>query len=108
MSHIIMDFDLCDIFIEEMQKLQFRQQSIEQVKSSKYFKQAIGLEPTMQKANLVLLVNSIFLTGPTVVPYQIRLGLTMAADTIAWTSDLKILLIPFLKENEDIFFPTAI
>lgn len=96
--------DLCRVIIQEMSRLEFSQRSIDTVTGSRYFQNAIGLDPLSQKTQLTVLINHIFTMGPSVVPYQIRLGLCMATDTIAWITDLKLTLLPFLKENEDAFF----
>lgn len=100
------DYDLCRIMIEEMRRMQFKETSIAYVQNSDSFVTASTVgQPNLQRSHLTMLISRIFTMGPEVVPYQIRLGLTMADDTMSWIRDLKILLIPFLKENEDKFFP---
>ena len=101
---LLEDFNLCDIMIEEMEKLQFKQSSIDYIKSSQHFQTAQRLPSTLQRSQLTMLISYIFAMGPEIVPYQIRLSLAMADDTMNWIRDLKIVLIPFLRENEDKFF----
>lgn len=97
-------FDLCSSLLEEMKKLEFNPISIQQVEVNHYFQRAIGQEPATQRPYLTLTINSIFLKGPEVVPSNIRLALNIGQDTEAWLTDLKIVLLPFLKANEGLFF----
>lgn len=96
--------NLCEILVREMKSLEFSQRSIDCVKETVMFRQAESLEPVMQRSNLTMVINSIFNKGPSVVPYQIRLGLCMSTDVFGWITDLKLLLLPFLKANEESFF----
>ena len=96
--------NLCEILVREMKSLEFSQRSIDWVKETVMFRQAESLEPVMQRSNLTMVINSIFNKGPSVVPYQIRLGLCMSTDVFGWITDLKLLLLPFLKANEESFF----
>jgi hypothetical protein len=42
--------------------------------------------------------------GEGIAPNQIRLALTSGNDYIDWLQDIKIVILPFLKENEEKFF----
>lgn len=101
------DFNLCAIFVEEMEKLQFLPSSIDRIRQDPQFIKAMDQDPSVQKMMLTLLINHIFIMGPFVVPFDIRLSLNLATDAQGWSDDLKIVLLPFLKANEEHFFPAA-
>lgn len=96
--------NLCTILSEEMRKLQFSDKALSLVESSPLFVRAQTEPATVQRTMLTMLLNRIFTMGPFVVPAEIRLSLTMATDTLGWSDDLKLVLLPFLNTNEDHFF----
>lgn len=98
------EIDLCDIMLKEMRKLEFSERSIAIVENSPQFKQALGQPDTYQRTYLTVLINHIFTMGPWVVPAEIRLSLNIATDCYGWSDDLKLVLLPFLKANEESFF----
>lgn len=98
------NIDLCQSLLAEMRNLDFKPSALVAVENSHYFARANGQDPTIQRPYLVLLLNSIFLQGPEVVPSNIRLALNVAHDHQGWLVDLKIVLLPFLKANQDKFF----
>lgn len=98
------EIDLCQVMIEEMRKLEFSERSIAIVQSAPQFQQALGQPDTYQRTYLTMLINRIFTMGPWVVPSEIRLSLNIATDCYGWSDDLKLVLLPFLKANEESFF----
>ena len=98
------EIDLCEIMLQEMRKLEFSERSIATVENSPQFKQALGQPDTYQRTYLTILINHIFTMGPWVVPAEIRLSLNIATDCYGWSDDLKLVLLPFLKANEESFF----
>lgn len=98
------EIDLCDIMLKEMRKLEFSERSIAIVENSPQFKQALGQPDNYQRTYLTVLINHIFTMGPWVVPAEIRLSLNIATDCYGWSDDLKLVLLPFLKANEESFF----
>lgn len=98
------EIDLCETMITEMRKLEFSDRSIEAVRNSQQFQQALGKPDTYQRTYLTMLINKIFTMGPWVVPAEIRLSLNIATDCYGWSDDLKLVLLPFLKVNEESFF----
>ncbi|WP_396190452.1 hypothetical protein [Flavobacterium sp.] len=102
---IVEQIDLCNELLAEMRKLEFKPTAFTAVELNKFFIQAKGLPNHMQRSYLILALNQIFTSGPTVVPWEIRLGLNIAHDQQSWLTDLKLVLLPFLKMNQDQFFP---
>ena len=99
------EIDLCDIMLKEMRKLEFSERSSAFIENSTRFKQALGQPDTYQRTYLTMLITHIFTMGPWEVPAEIRLSLNIATDCYGWSDDLKLVLLPFLKANEDHFFP---
>lgn len=98
------DLDLTVILLEEMRKLEFSEASIAAISNTTYFKDAVGKQPQFQRTLLSYVINEIFVNGPYIVPNNIRLSLCMPGDSIEWVTELKLVLLPFLKSNESSFF----
>lgn len=98
------NIDLCQSLLAEMRSLEFKPSAFTAVENNHYFVKATGQDPTIQRPYLVLLLNSIFIQGPEVVPSNIRFALNVAHDHKGWLVDLKLVLLPFLKANQDKFF----
>lgn len=96
--------DLCASLLTEMQKLEFSEQAMAKMKSNYYFVHAQREQGQSQRSFLTLALNSIFLDGPEVAPSNIRLALNVAHDTNGWLTDMKIVILPFLKANQEKFF----
>jgi hypothetical protein len=87
-----------------MRKLQFTERSVSFIENNPQFVMA-HLEPAgVQRTMLTMLINRIFTLGPFIVPAEIRLSLSMSTDSLGWSDDLKLVILPFLKANEDHFF----
>lgn len=98
------NLNLCAVMIEEMVKLEFKQESIAAIQNTAQFINAYNQPETLQRTALTLVISRIFAMGEYVVPAQIRLALNISTDTRGWTDDLKLVLLPFLKMNEPYFF----
>ena len=96
--------DLCQTLIAEMQRLEFRGQSIAQVQSSAHYQTSLAQQPLVQKTYLTLTLANLLNSGTDVVPSEIRLGLNMAGNITDWLTDIKLIVLPFLKANEDLLF----
>lgn len=96
--------DLCKEMLEEMRKLEFQESSMYAMRNNRYFASVVGAEPYKQQPVLALAIQSFFLNSSQVVPSEIRLSLNLAQDHESWLTDLKLVLLPFLKANEAMFF----
>lgn len=96
--------DLCAMMLEEMRKLEFSEKTMQYIENSPRFISALGKPETVQRAHLTILINHIFVMGPYIVPQKVRLGLSISTDCRSWLDDLKLVLLPFMKANEDKFF----
>lgn len=99
------ELNLCSILIEEMRKLEFKESNISSFLTNPKFESVYSEAPQVQRVMLTMLINNIFAMGPYIVPSNIRLALSISTDARGWSDDLKIVLLPFLKANEDLFFP---
>lgn len=96
--------NLCQILIDEMKKLQFDQLSIAMIEDDLSFQTAQKEPDFVQRTMLTMMLNRVFTLGPYIVPSEIRLSLSMPTDCLGWSEDLKLVILPFLKANEDSFF----
>lgn len=87
-----------------MNKLQFHELSVALILDNTSFQMAQKEPDFVQRTMLTMMLNRIFTLGPYVVPSDIRLALSMATDCLGWTEDLKLVILPFLKANEESFF----
>jgi len=99
------ELDLCKEILKEMTKLEFKESSIRQIQYSSYFIEAVNKEAPMQRA----LITTVFFRlmvdrGDKYIPKEIKLGLNMANDVLGWLEDMKLVVLPFLKLNEERFF----
>lgn len=99
------ELDLCKEILKEMTKLEFKESSIRQIQYSSYFIEAADKETPMQRA----LITTVFFRlmvdrGDKYIPKEIKLGLNMANDVLGWLEDMKLVVLPFLKLNEERFF----
>lgn len=104
MNAVNQEINLCQSLLDEMTKLEFKPSAIAAIQSHHYFHRAQNEIGHTQRPYLVMLLSSIFLNGPEVVPSNIRVALNMAHDHKSWLVDLKLVLLPFLKANQDSFF----
>lgn len=96
--------NLCDELVKEMRKLQFNEASIEVIKSDGKFIEAYDKQPIIQKTILTMLLYNVLMNSNTIVPSQIRIALNASNDVIGWLDDIKLVILGFLKVNEETFF----
>lgn len=93
--------DLCEELNKQLQQLEFKPENIQRIQQLAHYQTAVGQVPLNQKTYLTLALSNVLLEGPAVVPSEIRLGLNMAVDVNDWLDDIKIIVLPFIKANED-------
>lgn len=93
--------DLCEELNKQLQQLEFKPENIQRIQQMTHYQTAVGQVPLNQKTYLTLALSNVLLEGPAVVPSEIRLGLNMAVDVNDWLDDIKIIVLPFIKANED-------
>lgn len=96
--------DLTQEVTKEMQKLEFSDKSISAIHSHKFYSLAQTQDLQQQRLTLAMLFYEL-LTEPVVpAPSTIRLALNIAVNPVAWLDDMCLVVLPFLKANEDKFF----
>jgi hypothetical protein len=95
------NLDLCEELNKQLQLLEFKPESIQRIQQMPHYQTAVGQVPLNQKTYLTLALSNVLMGGPSVVPSEIRLGLNMAVDVNDWLDDIKIIVLPFIKANED-------
>lgn len=100
------DINLCSIVVEEMRRMGFQELSVSKVTNDSNFNMAYDKNMNVQRTYLTMLFHSIFINSSkeSAVPKQIRMALNIANGSEAWLDDIKLVILPFLKENEEYFF----
>lgn len=101
-----MDINLCSIVVDEMRRMGFKEESIQKVTGNSNFAMAYDKVMNVQRTYLTMLFHGLFMgsTKGSAVPKQIRVALNIANGSEAWLDDIKLVILPFLKENEEYFF----
>lgn len=96
--------DLCQALTVEMQRMEFRPENIDRMHAINHYQTSCGQQPVIQKTYLTLALSNVLNSGTDVVPSEIRLGLNMAGNVADWLTDIKLIVLPFIKVNEDLLF----
>lgn len=91
----------CEEVLKEMQRLLFPASFIQKFKTHEMFIDAYNKHYGLQRTILTSLFFKILMSGKQVPPSDIRLALNSANDILSWLSDIKIVILPFIKENLD-------
>lgn len=98
------NLNLCNEIIAEMERLEFDKSSIDVVKSNPQFVDAYNKNDVLQKTMLIMLFYGIIVNGSISTPTNVRLSLNIAPDVKGWIDDMKIVILPWLKGNQQSFF----
>jgi hypothetical protein len=98
------NLNLCDEILNEMVKLQFNTSSIEYIRNNSRVIECNNGNAAFQRTVLITVFYNIFMEGKETVPSQIRISLNISNNPEGWLDDMKLVILPFLKINEDKFF----
>ncbi|QXN70410.1 hypothetical protein AGENTSMITH_4 [Bacillus phage vB_BspM_AgentSmith] len=89
-----------------MRRMGFKEESIQKVTGNGNFAMAYDKAMNVQRTYLTMLFHGLFMnsTKESAVPKQIRMALNIANGSEGWLDDVKLVILPFLKENEEYFF----
>ena len=96
--------DLNAEIVKEMKSLQFSQSSIDKFCAHRHYVTSLGQQPMVQKTYLTLALAHFLNSASFIAPSEIRLGLSMGTNPLDWLTDVKVIVLPFLKANEDQLF----
>lgn len=99
-----LDLNLCTELVKEMERLGFEEKSIMVVKTSRHFIEAFDKPQPVQKTMLTMVLYNILLGKSAAAPAHVRLALSTSNDSTGWLDDMKLAILPFLKNNEESFF----
>lgn len=96
--------NLCNEVIKEAQRLGLKQTALENIQTNQTFVEAYDKNMAFQRAALTTLLFRVLLSSTFQPPAQIRIALNSANDHISWLDDIKIVILPFIVENQDAYF----
>ena len=94
-------FNVCEDVLKEMRNLGFPPEFVSRFKNHELFRDAYEKHYLLQRTILTSLLFKILMSGTQPPPAEIRLALNSANDIISWLSDIKLVILPFIKENLD-------
>lgn len=97
--------NLCEEVIKEAQRLSIKETGLNAIKTSQAFIEAYDKNPAFQRSMLTTLLFKILVSGTFQPPAQIRIALNSANDNNSWLDDVKIVILPFIAQNQDNYFP---
>ena len=100
----VVNLNLCTELVKEMERLNFSEASIAQIKSNPHYVEAFNKPDMVQRSMLTMTLYGILLGRNIPAPAHIRLALNTSKDVVGWLDDMKLVILPFLKENEEAFF----
>lgn len=98
------ELDLVEEVAKAMKLMKFKPENIDKFKKSSEALSCKQLPSMLQKSQLLYYFNSLLLLSGIETPVGIRLLLTAAIRPIDWLADLTTGFLPYIKENEDVFF----
>lgn len=98
------NINLCSEVIKEAQRLGLKQSGLEAIQTNQTFIDAYDTNMAFQRAALTTLLFRVLLSGKFQPPAQIRIALNSANDSISWLDDIKIVILPFIVENQESYF----
>lgn len=99
------DINFCEEIIKEAQKLGLKQTGLDAIKSNPLFIEAFDKNMGFQRSMLTTMLFRILISSNFQPPAQIRIALNSANDNYSWLDDIKIVIIPFIVQNQDSYFP---
>lgn len=99
------NLNLCEEVLKEAQRLCLKQTGLNAIQSNPTFIEAFDKNIGFQRSMLTTMLFKILVSANFQPPAQIRIALNSANDTNSWLDDIKIVILPFIKANEDNYFP---
>ncbi len=94
-----------DHILREMGLMGFRDSTINAVKNDQKLFSIKDESQSVQKVHFNIYFNRLFAYAPELPPSRIRMALNTTNTNDGWLDDMKLVILIFLKSNEDIFFP---
>lgn len=96
--------NLCEEILKEARRLGLKQSGLEAIQTNQTFIDSYDQGMAFQRAAMTTLLFRVLLAGSFQPPAQIRIALNSANDSISWLDDVKIVILPFVVENQDSLF----
>lgn len=99
------NINLCSEVLKTAQKLNLKQSGLDYLKNHKTFIEAFDKEDSFQKVMLTTLLYGLLVSSSFIPPSKIRIALNSGMTSLSWLDDIRLTVLPFIKENEDHYFP---
>ncbi len=96
--------NLCDELVKTMRSLEFTESQIQCLTNNPHFTGAVEQPDFIQRTMLTMALSNLLMTGRHPTPVQVRVHLNIAANIQGWLSDVRLVVLPFLKLNEKDYF----
>jgi hypothetical protein len=99
------ELNLYQEILDSMKRFDFEQKNIDAVANNPEFIKANNNPSSVQKTIITMVFFGIMVNTETPAPAHIRIALNVATDVRGWLDDMNNTILPWLKANEDVFFP---
>lgn len=96
---------VCQAFVGIMLALNYKQESMSAIVNDRLFKAVLNDHPVKQRANLIVLLQRLFLSQEAQPPRNVTGCLAIAHDPAEWLNDMRLIVLPYIKANEETYFP---
>jgi len=101
------NIDLSKEIQEQLTRYEFNSAQISYIINNPKFQNSIGKPYQIQMVLLTTLFYNIFINSSVMVPSSVRFALNAANDPISWLDDYKLVILPYIKDHSEQFFPVV-
>lgn len=100
---VIDELNLYTEIMKSMTEYKYSEENIEEFREASNVSKYFSSDPTLQRCVLTNYFYNVLTTSDAIVPSRVRIALNSATSNIAWLEDIKLVILPFIKENIDKF-----
>lgn len=101
------EVNLCEEILKLMHRMNFKQEAFDSLIISEEYNFALGSPNVVQRTNLILYYNNLFLLSGEPTPNNVRRALIISEQPVDWLSDMSSVVLHHLLVNQDFYFPSA-
>lgn len=93
------DMNLCKEITSAMLTLEFDNVLIDYIKNNDKYSTVYDSPPVVQRVSLITLYYRLLLSSSVQAPDYVRIALNSSGDVLGWLTDMKLVILPWMKEN---------